>query len=293
MEKLSECPICNSIHLIDFQRVTDYFGTQEEFQVVQCKNCNFLFTNPRPGSREITKYYKSGNYISHGDKGNMLQDFIYRQIQLLNFKYKNRLIRKYIKSRRSSLLDFGCGSGNWLNYMSKKSWNGVGIEPDDQARLRAKTPLLNIYPSTESMPHDSKFQVITAFHVLEHVHNLNDTLVQLIAKLEPNGILMIALPNPLAYDARQYGKYWAGWDIPRHLYHFKPNDVSYLATKVGLKIVNKYPLYWDSFYVSLLSEKYKGNSFSLLRALYQGLKSNVKAYKNDNFSSLIYVLQAT
>lgn len=292
MEKLSHCPSCNSIQLFDFQSVKDYFGEKEMFNIMQCFNCSLLFTNPRPDANEIVNYYQSSNYVSHGDStNNHFLDIIYSKIQNLNFKYKYRIIQRHHILPTHSLLDFGCGSGNWLTYMKNQLWSVAGTEPNDTARQRAIQQGNETYTSLQALPKETQFSLITAFHVLEHVHELHDTLGKLESRLTSQGTLILALPNPTSADATYYGSFWAGWDVPRHLYHFKPADVFNLAHEFGLELVEQYPLKWDSFYVSLLSEQYKGRKLTMPRAIFQGLKSNFYARKTDNYSSLIYVLR--
>ncbi len=293
METLSLCPLCQSAYLSDFQIFKDHFGNNEDFQIMCCNHCTLLFTNPRPDSDEIINYYKSSGYISHGDRTHPVIDFIYQRVQHLNFKYKYKHLQKHHHLTKNSILDFGCGSGNWLRYLKQQSWNVMGTEPDDVARDRAALDNIQVYNSLDSISLEKKFSVITAFHVLEHVHHLHETVKELKSRLSEHGILMLALPNHASYDAKNYGSFWAGWDVPRHFYHFKPKDVSNLAQQFGLKIVDQLPLRWDSFYVSLLSEQYMKHKFPMPRAFYHGLKSNLKANKNGNYSSLIYVLRKT
>jgi predicted SAM-dependent methyltransferase len=110
--------------------------------------------------------------------------------------------------------------------------------------------------------------------------------------LKDEGIAFIALPNHKSWDTQYYKKQWAAWDVPRHLYHFSMDTFSNLAKKHGFKIVEILPMKFDAFYVSLLSEKYRTNKMNYIKALFQGMKSNRWAKKNNNnYSSLIYVLR--
>ncbi|MEC7755292.1 class I SAM-dependent methyltransferase [Roseivirga sp. UBA1976] len=285
MEEIRDCLICGSNSLEDHQSVKDHFGTQEVFQLQGCRQCQTLFTNPRPEENKIIKYYKSGSYISHGDKINTLFNRLYNLIQSQNLKYKQRIVEKY--SFKGKLLDYGCGVGSFLQHMSQKGWEVTGVEPDEQAR---KISTSRDLPVKELNQIEDCFNCISLFHVLEHVHSLNETLEQLCTLLDRNGILILALPNYKSYDAQHYEQFWAGYDVPRHLYHFSQKSITHLAKKFGLNIVATHPLYFDSYYVSLLSEKYKGSKFPIVPAAVQGFISNQKAKRNKEYSSLIYIL---
>ncbi len=285
MEKLYNCPICSNQELRTYLDVTDHFGTKEVFNLDICSKCNTLLTNPRPGENEIIKYYKSNSYISHGDKVNPIFNFIYKQIQKRNLRYKKELIEKYTLDK--NLLDYGCGTGTFLAYMSKMEWQTIGVEPDDTAKQIAISKGLNIKELTEI---DSRFDCITLFHVLEHVHQLNNTLEELIAKLNRNGILILAVPNFNSHDASHYNSFWAGYDVPRHLYHFSQKSIFTIAENFGLNIVATHPMKFDSYYVSLLSEKYQKGENTIINAIINGYRSNKKALNTKEYSSLIYIL---
>lgn len=289
-ETLTSCPVCGNNHLESHAETYDYFGNKELFQLSICKRCHTLFTNPRPDANEIIKYYKSNSYVSHGDKNGGLFTLIYKRIQQLNFKYKHNLLKKYTLNKTH--LDFGCGTGSFLDYLNKKDWQVSGVEPDDKARALAieQHNIRNTFQSLEEIPNDQTFSSISLFHVLEHVHTLETTLKSLIAKLEKNGVIIFALPNYRSYDALHYQQYWAGYDVPRHLYHFSQKSIHHLAKSLGLNIVATHPMKFDSYYVSLLSEEYQSGQKNYLKAFLNGYTSNKRAKKTNEYSSLIYVL---
>lgn len=285
MEQIIACPICNNQDLQKYLNVKDHFGTKEEFELLRCSRCQTLATNPQPDEKEIIKYYKSSSYISHGDSVNPVFDLAYRTIQLQNLKYKKKLIQKYTLGK--SLLDYGCGAGSFLEYMQKQGWNTTGIEPDPTARNIAQNKGIKTL-SLEDV--NSQFDCITLFHVLEHVHQLQSTLSKLVEQLSANGVLILALPNYMSEDAQYYQSHWAGYDVPRHLYHFNQKSIFTLAKEFGLNIVSTHPMHFDSYYVSLLSEKYKSGKSNLFNAFKLGLRSNRLAKKNKEYSSIIYIL---
>lgn len=289
-ETIITCPICKSSDLQPHSTVVDHFGNQESFTLKCCRHCDTLVTTPRPQEKEIINYYKSGSYSSHGDSKGYLFDKIYGTVQKINFKRKHSILKKYTLEKRH--LDFGCGTGSFLNYLHNRQWNVTGIEPDKQARSLAQEGNIafDVHESLDKLPDDERYTSISLFHVLEHVHQLEDTLNKLVSILDRNGILILALPNYKSLDSQYYAEQWAGLDVPRHLYHFSQKSVHQLAKSFGLNIVATHPMTFDSYYVSLLSEQYKNGSKNYLRAFIHGFKSNTSAKKSNEYSSLIYVL---
>jgi SAM-dependent methyltransferase len=182
-------------------------------------------------------------------------------------------------------LDYGCGTGHFIKYTSKKGWKSIGFEPDNRADNRHNQLITNDIASLKS------FDIITLFHVLEHVDNFNETMNLLLSKLRPNGVLVLALPNHESYDAKHYKQHWAGYDLPRHLYHFNQKSIQILSLKHGIKIERTVPMIFDSYYVSILSEKYKRSIFPFIKGVFNGLISNIFSGKKMEYSSLIYILR--
>lgn len=235
----------------------------------------------------IGKYYEGENYISHTDNSNNLTNLIYKVARRFTLNWKKGLIEA--RSPEKRMLDYGCGTGDLLQHMNNNQWDVVGVEPSESARNIAIGKGLTVYPELNKELKD-KFHIITAWHVVEHIHDLKDTIRSLRKLLHDDGKLLLAVPNSASYDAQHYKEFWAGYDVPRHLYHFTPDTFKTLASKTKLKIQKIIPMKLDSFYVSLLSEKYMGNKMALLRGFQTGLKSNRKAKQTGNYSSLIYVL---
>lgn len=291
-EHIENCPICASAKLQEHIQLKDYFLSQEMFSIQKCSSCGFKFTNPRPTKAAIGKYYLSENYISHSNKSKGLFAKFYQVARKINLSSKYSIISKYRDGGRA--LDIGSGTGHFLNYLQKKQWTVQGIEPDVEAAKFARMNFnLKIDPETKLAElNKESFDLITMWHVLEHVHDLNFRMKEIARLLDPKGILILALPNPEAYDAKYYVKHWAAYDLPRHLYHFTKEDVLGLAIKHNFTIVKTLPMYLDSFYVSLLSEKYIGKNRGFIRAIWVGLRSNIKSSdQNPNTSSLIYILR--
>ncbi len=261
----------------------------ESFAIAQCAKCSFLFTNPRPAESDLGKYYKSEAYISHANKATNLVNLAYKLARNYTLTKKIKLINSI--SSEKTLLDYGCGSGEFLQACQKKAWKIHGFEPENTAREKAiSITKNNILSDLEELKNIDQVSLITLWHVLEHIPSLNSTFDQLKAKLTINGKFLIAVPNYKCYDAQYYKEYWAAYDVPRHLYHFSMETMKDFLQKHGLKIHKTIPMTLDAYYVSLLSEKYKNGTNNYINSIITGYKSNTYALKNqNNYSSLIYI----
>jgi len=293
MNQLSNCPNCNSQTFEPFISCKDYTVSGEVFSIVNCTSCGFKFTNPRPANNKIGDYYKSDNYISHSNTSKGLISKLYKAVRNYTLKGKLGLISKH--SIKGNLLDYGCGTGMFLSVAKSSTWNAFGIEPDSGARNFAiKENKMTVYPDVKTASanlKDTQFNCITLWHVLEHVMDLNETIAWFYSKLNKGGALIIAVPNYTSYDAKHYKEFWAAYDVPRHLYHFEQTVMVNLVQKTGFTFKESLPMKFDSFYVSMLSEKYKHGKINYFKAFLTGLKSNLKASEAKDYSSVIYVFK--
>ncbi len=290
----SECPLCGSQNINQLFIIKDHSVTKEEFPVWGCTDCQLYFTQDIPLENEIGKYYQSEAYISHSDTNEGLINKLYHRIRDFTLKQKRNLIRKECGIRTGSLLDIGSGTGAFLHTMQSAGWEVTGLEPDETARENSEklNHVKALKPGEIINLQTSSFDSITMWHVLEHVHKLHDQMQNLHRLLKPNGRIFIAVPNHTSSDADHYKAFWAAWDVPRHLYHFSPGSMIVLAEKYGFEIIRYKPMWFDSFYVSMLSEKYKPGKSHILRAFCTGLLSNIKAWANvKRCSSVIYILR--
>jgi 2-polyprenyl-3-methyl-5-hydroxy-6-metoxy-1,4-benzoquinol methylase len=289
----TNCPVCGSLHIFPFLSVSDYTVSKEEFPVDECKDCSARFTQNIPVAEEIGPYYKSEEYISHTDTSKGLINRLYQSVRNRTVKQKRKLIERITAVKGGKLLDVGSGTGFFAAEMQKNGWQVIGLEPDADARKVAAASnniILQDLKEFFQLPVNS-FDAITLWHVLEHVHELHDYMDRLKLLLKDEGKLIIAVPNYTAKDAVIYGRYWAAYDVPRHLYHFSPKAMKVLVEKHGMKIARYLPMWYDSFYVSMLSSKYKNGKTNFFSAFINGMRSNLKAVSNTKkCSSVIYII---
>ena len=291
MVHIFECPACGSNELVPHLTCEDHTVSHETFQIVMCGVCNLAITSPQPESADLGRYYESEEYISHSGKTTGLSS-VYHLARSYHLKWKKSLIKTY--ATKGSVLDFGCGTGEFLQTMKKAGWSIFGVEPSDLARQKASGLKGSKIVADIHQLHKDNFTIITLWHVLEHLPNLNEMLQMLLSKLDTNGTLFLAVPNYESADAQKYQSHWAGYDVPRHLWHFSKKSMTHLVAKAGAKIVNIVPMKLDAYYVSILSEKYRRNNHMtvscLVSGILAGLTSNARAGQ-DNYSSLIYIVQ--
>jgi 2-polyprenyl-3-methyl-5-hydroxy-6-metoxy-1,4-benzoquinol methylase len=294
MEEVKFCPVCGSDKQKLFLTCEDFTVSHEKFSIQQCADCNFKFTSPRPQRDELGRYYKSEEYVSHSDTKKGIINRLYHMVREYTILKKLRLVLRY--SKPGNILDYGCGTGAFLEVCKKAKWNVFGIEPDSDAR-RIAADRIGFNPSVDieafrQTNAGTKLKVITLWHVLEHVPDLNGWFSFVDEFLDSDGTLVVAVPNCSSYDAQKFQEYWAAYDVPRHLWHFTPADIETLFRKHGYALKETLPMVFDAFYVTMLSQKYKFGKTNLFTSFWTGLKSNFKANKTGKtFSSQIYVLK--
>lgn len=288
-ERLEQCPVCGKEEFKNFLVVTDNTVSKESFVIVECENCSFKFTNPRPDADSIGNYYESEEYISHNNTKAGIINKAYHVVRSITTKQKVELINRYAPAK-GTMLDYGCGTGVFLSACKKDGWDIRGVEPSAKAREIASKETGELIATDLIELAGEKFEIITLWHVLEHIHTLNETMSQLAEMLQEDGTLIIAVPNADSHDAQLYKENWAAYDVPRHLYHFTQATMKRFLKKHKMVLEEVLPMKFDAYYVSMLSEKHKAGKTKMINSVMNGYKSNSYAEKNGNdYSSLIFV----
>lgn len=269
-------------------KIIDHFLTKESFEIIPTEIPGILKTSPIPSN--ISKYYESDDYISHNQDEGSFNQKIYKIAQSLNLNYKRNIIAAET-FKGAKILDYGCGAGEFIKYI-QEDFQTFGLEPDKDARnIAEKKATKSKIISDIKLVEDNSLDAITLWHVFEHIENQEEILEIFHQKLTANGVVIIAVPNHTSYDAKYYKEYWAAFDVPRHIFHFSKNGMQKLFNNENWKLEKIKPLLLDSFYISILSEKYKKNPFFWLKGPIVGAISNFKAVKNNEYSSLIYIIR--
>ncbi|CAM4151245.1 class I SAM-dependent methyltransferase [Zobellia roscoffensis] len=270
-----------------FLKTKDFSITGEDFELLLDEELQMLVTKPQP--KDLQKFYESDAYISHTDSSKSVIDKMYQAVKKISLAQKVFLINRYANQNKT-LLDIGAGTGDFLLEAEKRNWSVNGVEPNQDARIRSREKKMELLSSIEEVP-NSKFQVITLWHVLEHLPNLDLQIAAIRERLENNGTLIIAVPNFKSYDAKHYKEFWAAYDVPRHLWHFSKEAIGKIFAKHDMQLMKTKPMWFDAFYVSILSEKYKTGKQNFIKAFFVGLYSNLVAVFNGQPSSVIYILK--
>ncbi|MXV37170.1 methyltransferase domain-containing protein [Flavobacteriaceae bacterium Ap0902] len=270
------------------KQVKDFLVSHEEFELKKSTQYDeLLYTYPTPPLEKLGAYYESDDYISHEDNAQGIMNKLYYWVKQYNLKFKKDLF-PVSKNKKLRTLDYGCGTGDFVQYLNRYNYDAYGLEPNPKAfALASKKNPAKIFRDS-SLILKEKFDVITLYHVLEHIPNLEEEINNIINALSPDGKLFIAVPNYKSFDATYYKEYWAAYDVPRHLWHFSEKTIVGIFSQFGMVIESIYPLWFDSFYISLISEKYKRNKLGFITAPIIGLISNLKACRTGEYSSKIY-----
>ena len=272
--------------------IKDFSVSGEQFSLIKNNTYGYYETHPKPQPEDLDSYYNSQDYISHTNSKRSFFERVYHSIRFFTVRQKVSLINSF-KTASKTLLDVGCGTGTFLSHANRQSWNVTGVEPNLEARFNCDPDIKSFVFTVEELKRFSKssFDVITLWHVMEHIYNLEEQMDLICSLLKTEGKLVLALPNYKSFDSKYYKNYWAAFDVPRHLYHFNQNSIETFFLDKGLRLVKTKPMLFDAFYVSILSERLKENKLSFLRGILIGLISNLKAVYTGEFSSKIYILE--
>lgn len=291
---IQKCPVCDNDEFSEYLSTTDFFVSGEKFEIIHCNGCGMKITANAKDEEHIGRYYQSEDYVSHSDSGKGLVNVLYHSVRRYMLGKKRKLAVKVSGNKKGHILDVGAGTGYFLNEMKQHGWQVTGTEKSSDARNFAASRFnLDLYPVEDLFGLKSQsFDVITLWHVLEHIHRIDDNMDAFFRLLKTDGKLVIAVPNRNSFDARYYKKYWAAWDVPRHLWHFAPKNMKLLAAKHGFNVTGMHNMPFDAFYVSILSEKYKNAGMPLLKGFIIGKMSwLISLTRKGRASSVIYVME--
>ena len=288
------CPLCGGRQLDSVMTCVDHYASGESYELRRCASCGFLLTQDVPVEAEIGRYYEAPDYISHTDTHRGVVNRLYHGVRRWLLRRKHRLVVQWTGLRNGRLLDIGAGTGYFARYMAQKGWKVDAIEKSPQARAFAKEHFgLDMMDESAlwRIPADSQ-DVITLWHVMEHIESLDATWDRLYDLLAERGVLVVAVPNSVSYDAAYYGAYWGAYDVPRHLWHFSPATIQQWGAKHDFILAAEYPMPFDAFYVSMLSEKYMKHRLPFVRGMWRGTLAWLHALpKKEKSSSMIYVFR--
>lgn len=296
MNKLTikKCPICGATSLEHALTCVDHYATGEEFQLFRCSECGFLFTQSFPVEAEIGRYYETPDYISHSDTRKGMMNRIYHWVRTYMLGHKAKLVVRESHRTVGHLLDIGTGTGYFAQVMRERGWQVEAVEKNEGARNFAQAHFrLEVKPESALQAYPAaSFDVVTLWHVMEHLEHLDETWELLQKLLAEKGILIVAVPNSSSYDAKKYGADWAAYDVPRHLWHFTPDSIERLAVKHGFVLSEHYPMPFDAFYIAMLTEKQLGKSWAFCRGMWTGTLAWFSSFiHKERSSSMIYVFR--
>jgi 2-polyprenyl-3-methyl-5-hydroxy-6-metoxy-1,4-benzoquinol methylase len=290
----SVCPLCTNEEIRLLFSCNDHFVSGSSFEIFKCSSCGFIFTQDIPDETDIAQFYESDEYISHSNTATGFSNKIYRIARSLMLKRKKNLINRITGLRKGIILDIGSGTGYFAGMMKKSGWMAKGIEINEKARTFSISHFgLEVYsPDRISSFDKDSFDCITLWHVLEHFHDPFNYISEIRRLLKPGAVCIIALPNSASFDSRHYGQFWAAWDVPRHLWHFNPATFRQFSEKSGLTLENLKPLPLDVFYISQLSEKYRGSFLPFVTGMFKAtIFAFLSSFDKSKSSSVIYILR--
>ena len=287
----NKCPWCGSEKAQINLWLKDEFLSKEDFHICECLNCGLSYTMPRPDKEKIGEYYKSEEYYSHQENKKGFIPRLYESVKKVNLKHKYKLATQGMSVGK--MLDIGCGVGDFLHTAEEQGWACTGVEPSEDAKSIAKTRIKADIINSEALENipDESFDVITMWHVLEHVDDLKWQIEQLYRLTKTGGRIVIAVPNYKSYDGQYYKELWAAYDVPRHLNHFNRNTLTKMFKSQGLNLIRTDKLIWDAYYISYMSEQYKHHSLPLIKGAIRGCISNCHARRSGEWSSMVYIFE--
>lgn len=290
----STCPYCKSARAFEKGQCTDHMVSGERFRLYQCPDCGLIYTVLNAQTTETGRYDKVQHRITFGDKPRGLLRRMYRVARIIMLKRKLKLITRITGRKSGRLLNYGAAIGYFSSIMEDHNWKVVSIERSHEERQFSLEMFHHRMMDEDAMDQlrPGTFDVVTLWHVLGNRMNASQLMDRLYDLLKPNGMLFVASPNSASLDAAHYKDEWAGWDVPRHIWHMNPSLLQRIAKEHGFIMMHRERLPFDVFYISILSERNLGHFFPITRGMIRGLYYHLKTIGHiDRSSSLVYVFR--
>jgi 2-polyprenyl-3-methyl-5-hydroxy-6-metoxy-1,4-benzoquinol methylase len=287
---IESCLVCGNSDQTDQMTVTDHLVSKDDFTLVKCPKCQFRYISDPPSAAGAYRFYDTEEYVEHSDNAEGIVNRVYHYARQWMLKYKYRLLESHGAKRK--LLDFGTGTGYFIQAMKSKGYDVRGIEISEKARsFGIKNFALQLFAPDRLYDKDFEggYGYITFWHVLEHVYEPHMVLQRLKELMADDGVMIVALPNYKCLEAKYYKGYWNGYDVPRHLWHFtKDSFISYMNGQ-GFKLIKTSRLPLDPYYNCLISESYRNKSWFYLFIPLLATISLIRGYFDiDKASSIVY-----
>jgi SAM-dependent methyltransferase len=289
---ISKCPVCGSNNFYPFLTCIDFIVSGEKYDIKICSDCGLKITFDIKDEENIGQYYNSDEYIPHSNKSTGLVNTIYHKVRSYMLRRKRKIVEKATSMKKGQIIDVGTGTGYFPSEMKQHGWEVAGTEKSFDARNFARNEFNIEIKKTEDLFNlqNQKFDVITLWHVLEHIHKLNENIATFYRLLKKNGKLIIAVPNNNSFDAFHYKEFWAAYDVPRHIWHFTPKQMKLLGEKHDFTLKQIRSMPFDGFYISILSEKYKKSKIPVIKGFFYGIISWIVSLFNPlKSSSSVYI----
>jgi 2-polyprenyl-3-methyl-5-hydroxy-6-metoxy-1,4-benzoquinol methylase len=241
MQNQPVCPLCTATETGLFCVVPQKRagGPDHSWSIVRCRECGGGWTAPLPDQRQLASFYPPA-YL--GDTESRLEQFFSGRLQRTrswrNELEKVKLVERFIGG--GTILDVGCADGTFLWALNARNWTRHGVEHiKEVVRLvSARMPGLHLTAGDifASSLHEGQFDVISLWHVFEHLVEPGRVLDRLFGLLKPGGWLFIAAPNIDSLQAHLFRQYWFAFDVPRHVFHFSPSSLRRLLARSGFQV---------------------------------------------------------
>lgn len=281
----SSCFFCGSHDIGSSIASVERLSKKETFHIATCGACGMKRTIDAPALKDIGTYYAHESYVSHTG----VRVWPLRVLRTLRLWLRAHMISSFFQ-RKGSLLDIGCGVGDFAALIQKQGWNVLCIEPDESTRQKAQKQYKLDVRDVSALAHlpEATFDVITLWHVLEHMYDPLQTGATVKRLLNSEGVCIVAVPNAEAYSAEHYGCNWVAYDVPRHVSHFRSRDIHTWAERSGLEVIRQSSVPLDEFFCCLKSGALRGD-WLFVRVLRAIQCFCIAAFQPKRASTMLFV----